>query len=113
MLSKFQRLKNNDHHIHENIKVDSVKGNGIVNTHDHIKTLCEDMICKDESLFLVYAYISKVYGLFTNGTRFIVHMTPLNDEDYDYIDLDMVQVVTDKSGNTLLLAEEDGYLCDT
>lgn len=56
MLTKSQRLKENDNHIHEDVEVDSTKVDyGVVNTHDHVDTLCEDMISKDESLLVVCA----------------------------------------------------------
>lgn len=51
-------------------------------------------------------------GLFTKRTQYIDDMTPHEDEDFDLSGLDMKQVVTDKSGNTMLFAEEDESFCD-
>lgn len=83
------------------------------NDHDvDMETLYEDVICKDESLLVVYAINIKVSRLFTKGTQSIDDMTPPINEDFDLIDLDMEHVVTDKSGNTMLFAEEDGCFCN-
>lgn len=49
-----------------------------------MEILCEDMVSKNESLLLVCAYNNKVY---------IDDTTPLNDEDYDPMGLDMEQVI--------------------
>lgn len=55
-LTKTQKLKENDDHIHEDVEVDCAKGDdGVVNTYDHVETLCGDMISKDESLHVIYA----------------------------------------------------------
>lgn len=94
------------YHIHEDVEVDYAKGDGgVVNTHDHIKTLCEDMISKDESLLLVYV-------LFSKGTQYINDMTPHNDKVFDPIGFDIEQVVTLLPINTKIYAKEHGIFCD-
>lgn len=77
MLTKSQRLKENDDHIHEDVQVDFYKGDiVVVNTHDHVETLGENLICKDERLIMVCASINNVYGLFYKGAQFIDDVTP-------------------------------------
>lgn len=89
---------------------------GVVNTQDHageyVETLRKHVISKYESLHLVCAFNKKVYIFFTKGKQPINDMTPHNDEDFRLIGLDMEQVVIDKSGNTMLFAEEDGSFGD-
>lgn len=113
MLIEFQKLKENDDHIHEYVVVGYDKGDGGgVNTHDHVETLCEDMISEDESLHVVCAIYRKVYELFTNGRQPIDDMTPDKDEVFDLSRLVMEKVITVFPRNTLLPAKEDMSVCD-
>lgn len=100
-LTESQIHKDIDDHIHEDVEIDIVMGDGdVVNAHDHAredgKTLCEDVISKDKSLLMGWVINRKVYELFTKGTQSIDDMTPYNDEDFDLIGLDMKKVINDK-----------------
>lgn len=100
-----------DEHVHEDVEVDTVVTHvGVAN--NHVETLRKDVIGKDESLLLICAINSRVYRLFTKGTQSIDDTTPHNYEYFDPIGLDMERVITDKPGNTMLSAEEDGSFCD-
>ena len=113
MLTKTQKLKDNDNHIHEDVEVDYDKSDGGgVNTNDHVETLCEYMISEDESLRVFCAINSKVCGLFTNDTQFIDDMTPHKNEVCDLDGVVIEQVVTVLPKNTLLPAKENKSVCD-
>lgn len=80
------------------------------------KTLCEDVVSNDESIFMGCVVNSRVYRLFTNGTQSIYdvinRMTPREDEDFDVIGLDVEQVVANKLENVMLSAKEDESFYD-
>lgn len=54
MLIGSQMHKENDDHVYENVKVDTIIANdGVVDNHDHeveyMETMCKDVINKDEN----------------------------------------------------------------
>lgn len=94
LLTESKMHKKKDDHVYEEIKGDG----SVVNTHDDLETLCDDVISKDERLLMVCASNRKVCGLFTNGIQSIDDMTPHNDEDFDLFGPDVKHNVTEKLG---------------
>lgn len=80
MLTESQMHKKDVEHLHDYVEVCTSITNGacVININhslEDMETLCDNVISKDESLLLLYASNSKVYGLFTKSTQSIDDMT--------------------------------------
>lgn len=107
MLSNMLKMhKEHDDQGHEDVETDATRDkDGSMDNHD--QTLFEGMITKNESNLLVYATNRKEYKLITRSTQFVKGRSTHIEEN-----VDMEQVVADKSSNSMIFTDEGGSIHD-